>query len=92
MIGTPSGLSAQRAQVDMMCRLKDAIEKLDKNTTRWSKTLTFVTIALLVIAIVQLVLSIFLSGVNPIVGLVVEIVALGAVVFFMKGIHKDFFK
>ncbi len=92
VIGTTSGLKSQGAQVEMMRRLKDSIEKFDGNTTRWSRVLTFVTIALLIIAIIQLVISIFLSGINPVAGLVVEVISLGAIAYFINKVYKNFSK
>ena len=73
--------TSTKALNEMMRRLKDSIEKLDSNATKWNKNLLAATLVLLVVATVQLVVSIFLSGINPWIGMVVEISALGFIIY-----------
>lgn len=42
------------AQAEIMRRLKDSIEKLDRNTQKYSKTLIFLTVILGILAVVQI--------------------------------------
>ena len=44
------------APVEMMRRLKNSIEKLDKNTQKYSKILIFLTIILGILAVIQICL------------------------------------
>jgi len=46
------------AQAEMMRRLKNSIEKLDKNTQKYSKILIFLTIVLGILAAIQIYLLI----------------------------------
>ena len=52
-----TGLRGQGAVVEMMSRLKLSIEKLDKTTSYYSKVLIYLTIALVIISLVQIVLG-----------------------------------
>ena len=46
------------AQAEMMRRLKNSIEKLDKNTQKYSKILIFLTVVLGILAAIQIYLLI----------------------------------
>ncbi len=89
--GGGAASKSRGAQAEMMRRLKDSIDKFSDSTTKWNRILIIVTIVLLIVAMVQLVLSIFLSGINPWIGLVVEIAALGLISYFAIKIGKDLF-
>ncbi len=90
VIGTPSGLDAQHAQAELNRRLIDGINNFNKSTTDYSKRMIAVTIILLVVAMVQLVISIFLSDLNPWAAAGVEIFALGVIIYFINDIAKEF--
>jgi protein-S-isoprenylcysteine O-methyltransferase Ste14 len=79
-----------KTQVEAMLRLKDSIDKFGRNAIKWNKTLVVVTLVLLVVAIVQLIASIFMSGINPWVGLVIEVIALAFIFYFAFRATKDF--
>lgn len=81
---------SERSSVEMMRRLKNSIEHLDKNTTRWSRSLLIATLVLLVVAIVQLVTTIFIDIGNPWIAVVVEITALSIIFYWGRKIAKDF--
>ena len=49
------------AQTEMMRRLKDSIEKLDAGTTRYNKALLILTMVMLLVAVIQALVPIFLS-------------------------------
>lgn len=91
VVGTPSGLRAQEAQTEMMRRLKNSIEKLDHNTERYNKLLLLLTVVLVITAIAQIVVSIWVSSLNPWIALGGEVLALGIIAFFAWRILKTFF-
>jgi len=57
VIGTTSGLKAQYAQAELIKRLMDSINGLNKTTSRYSDKLLGLTIVLFFIAFVQLTVS-----------------------------------
>lgn len=56
VIGTPSGLKAQHAQAELTRRLIISIDDLNRTTSYYSKVLIGLTIALGILAIIQIVL------------------------------------
>jgi len=89
VIGTPAGTKAQQAQVEMMLRLKDSIEKLNKNTSKHNIALIALTIILLVVAMTQIVVSITLADIIWWKSLAIELSAFGIVIFFGYKIFKE---
>lgn len=62
IIGTGSGLKAQHAQAELTRRLIESIDNLNKETSRYSMALINLTIILFVIALIQLMVSIYTSS------------------------------
>jgi len=81
---------SNRALTEMMRRLKNSIEKFDKNATRLNKFLAAITMILLVVAIMQLTVSIFLSGINPWMAVIIEVVIFIPILYFANKIFHDF--
>ncbi len=48
--------------VEMMRRLKDSIEKLDKNTQKYSKKLSFYTVVLIIVGILTILFNISIKN------------------------------
>ena len=57
VVGTPSGLDAQRAQAELTKRLMESIDNLNKSTSRYSDRLLGLTLLLFFIAFIQLIVS-----------------------------------
>jgi len=89
VIGTQAGVEAQEAQTEMMRRLKNSIEEFNKNTTRFNKFLISLTLILLVVAIMQVVVSILLA-VPGWKGLIAEGTALILIFYFVWRTLHDF--
>jgi len=56
VIGTPSGLKAQHAQAELTKRLIISIDNLNKTTSCYSKVLIWLTVALGILAVIQIIL------------------------------------
>ncbi len=82
-------LSAMNRSMEMQRRLKDAIEKADKNTSRYSKILSALTIILIVVAYVQLVISIAVSGIEDGLKIFLEIATIIIVMYTVVRVSKD---
>lgn len=85
-------ISAIRSSMLMQKRLKDSIEKFDKTTARYNESLIALTLILIVVALVQLIVSIALSGLNPWIQVFIEVVALGIILYAVIKISKDLVK
>lgn len=59
VLGTPSGLKAQHAQAELTRRLMVSIKNLDVTTSRYSKVLVALTIALTFLGVLQIILTLF---------------------------------
>jgi uncharacterized protein YacL len=53
VVGTPSGLKAQWAQVEMMRRLKNAMERAEKSTTNFNKITLIFSLVVVFLTLVQ---------------------------------------
>ena len=49
-----TGLRGQGAVVEMMRRLKDSVDKLNQSTTKLNRRLLWVTVAILILTIIQI--------------------------------------
>lgn len=77
------------AQAEMMRRLKNSIEKLDKSTTKYSKILILLTLVLLAVALAHLITSIFLSDISSLDKFTTEVIALGTIFFLILYILRE---
>ena len=82
-------ISAIKSSMLMQKRLKDSIEKFDKTTARYNKSLIALTLTLIVVALVQLIVSIVLSGFDPWMQVFIEVIALGIILYAVVKISKD---
>lgn len=71
--------------------LQEEIKKFNKSTEKSNKVLIALTLTLLVVGVVQIVLSIFLSKINLWVGVGIEVLALSLIAYSFNRILKDFF-
>lgn len=78
-----------KTQVEAMLRLKNSIEKLDKNTSKHNIALIALTIILLVVAITQIIVSISLSDIVWWRLLIIELSAFGIIIYFANRIVKE---
>lgn len=62
------------APVEMMRRLKNAIEKFDKNSHRLSTAQIVLSFVLLFVAFIQVVVSVLLISIHPLVVIIIYIV------------------
>ncbi len=85
-------ISVIRSSMLMQKRLKNSIEKFDKTTARYNESLIALTLILIVVALVQLIVSIALSGLNPWIQVFIEVVALGIILYAVIKISKDLVK
>lgn len=69
--------------------LTKKIEKLDKNTDRFNTSQIALTVVLVVVAIMQIVISIILSNFGW-RSLIIEFTALGIILYFARKIFRDF--
>ncbi len=57
VIGTPSGLLAQQAQLEMMRRLKDTIEKANESTDRFNQTTFIFSVVVIFLTLAQVFIA-----------------------------------
>ncbi len=95
VIDTPSGLAAQRAQVEMMRRLKDVIEKSGEQEEKLGKINLVLTFAVIFLTIIQVTIAIIDSAKNTLLGWGPTVgMALFAIIFLwlMRKIDREIFK
>ncbi len=92
VIGTPSGLPAQQAQVEMMRRLKDTIEKSNKSTDRFNQVATSLSFAMFFMTFSQIAVSLFPPQDNLARWVVFIAIGLGTVIVAYKIYYKSFIK
>lgn len=56
VVGTTSGLQAQHAQAELTRRLINSIKHLDATTSRYSRVLIWLTVELVIFALIQIIL------------------------------------
>lgn len=76
------------AHIEMMRRLKNSIEKLEKSTSRYSQVLILLTLILMVVGLMQLVTSIFVSDLSSVDKLITELITLGLITFCLIYLTK----
>ena len=82
-----AGLRGQGAVTEMMRRLKNSIEKFNKNTTEYNRIMFELTLVLIVLAILQIIIPIFLDG-RPWIAVFVEVLIFLIVIFGSRFILK----
>ena len=79
---------ANAAQVEMMRRLKNAIENLDKNTKIYSGKLIDLTILLFFVALIQVLVSIMATPQSWITKISMSIIVMYAIYFIVRRITE----
>lgn len=83
-------ISSRTNSIEMMRRLKNSIEKLDKTTDKYSRILIILTIILVIVSFTQIIVTIFTGYSNPWTALIVEVMVLMAIFYLAKKLTKDF--
>ncbi|KKT41193.1 MAG: hypothetical protein UW30_C0011G0024 [Candidatus Giovannonibacteria bacterium GW2011_GWA2_44_13b] len=76
-------------QLEMMRRLKDSINKFDKNTEDFGKRQMAMAFIMLIVAMAQIVVSVFLSGISPWAAVLIEVIIVIFIGYWAKRISQD---